>query len=373
MTKTMKVLMPTALALFISSAAHAGASFDTPQGKLNIGGDVEFDVTADNYNENELSVGTLGIFQSKTADATDSQYMSGRLLLDVNGEHVLENGMFAGFKLNPTWGPNGGTGSDDVYLIMGKKSDWSFKAGHFEAYDLSPAGQDTYVVSYGDAMYRANDGRGRTSTDGQGQFLVNKEMGKWYMELSTMFGDTTGIYDGLENFGGPAQVVKNKDPLLLRPVVAYNGDQFTVAGGAEFNAITDAYVTKDTREDVSDWMGYGLTGSWKATQDLTINLRGAYRNADEFDQWSAGTGIQYKNFYISYLYGETSTDDLDWDAKTHVAYASYKIPAVMGLDNFDMYLAASWGDQETSDLPAELQANQAAAEYGARVRFKYFF
>ena len=86
MTKTMKVLMPTALALFISSAAHAGATFDTPQGKLNFGGDVELDLTAAQNSSNE---------------ALDA--VGGRILLDVSGEHVKENGTFAGFKVNPLY------------------------------------------------------------------------------------------------------------------------------------------------------------------------------------------------------------------------------------------------------------------------------
>ncbi|NCB60892.1 MAG: hypothetical protein EOM46_26255, partial [Gammaproteobacteria bacterium] len=69
--KKLNVLVPSVLALFVASAAHAGATFDTPQGKLNIGGDVEYDVTADSFNEGH------------GADATDSQHADGRILLDI--------------------------------------------------------------------------------------------------------------------------------------------------------------------------------------------------------------------------------------------------------------------------------------------------
>jgi hypothetical protein len=242
MKKTLNVLVPSVLALFVASAAHAGATFDTPQGKLNIGGDVEYDVTADNFNEGH------------GADATDSQHADGRLLLDINGERVLSNGNYAGFKLNPLWNQQGGTGSDDVWFGFGVKNDWGFKLGHFEAYDLSPAGQDTYVVGYGDKIYRAKDGRGRNNNGGQAMFT--KENGQWHVEVATQFGE----YGNTGYFNEYTGEVKNKDPLLVRPVVAWTGDTVTVAVGGEFNLITDAYVADvnaggNAREDISDWSG----------------------------------------------------------------------------------------------------------------------
>lgn len=96
--KKLNVLVPSVLALFVASAAHAGATFDTPQGKLNIGGDVEFDVTADNYSENT----TAGV-----ADATDTQQVGGRILVDISGERALANGNYANFKVNPLYGQKG--------------------------------------------------------------------------------------------------------------------------------------------------------------------------------------------------------------------------------------------------------------------------
>ena len=136
-----QILVPSLLALFVASAAHAGATFDTPAGTLNLGADVEFDYTSE----------------------TDSNLKSGgRLLLDINGEKVLANGNFAGFKLNPVWGQDGSRGADDVWIKFGVKNDWAIQTGHFEAADLSPAGQDTYIASSGTTMYRANYARGRT-------------------------------------------------------------------------------------------------------------------------------------------------------------------------------------------------------------------
>ncbi len=40
-----QILAPSILALFVASAAHAGATFDTAAGSLYLGGDVEFDYT----------------------------------------------------------------------------------------------------------------------------------------------------------------------------------------------------------------------------------------------------------------------------------------------------------------------------------------
>ena len=374
--KKLNVLVPSVLALFVASAAHAGASFDTPQGKLNIGGDVEYDVTADNFNENKYDDNGNWV----VADATDSQHADGRILLDINGERVLSNGNYAAFKLNPLWNQQGGSGADDVWFGFGVKNDWGFKLGHFEAYDLSPAGQDTYVVGYGDDIYRAKDGRGRNNNGGQ--MMFTKESGQWHFELSTQFGQTgaTTVSDSASEIVAAANklagtndlsVVKNKDPLLARPVVAWTGDTVTVAVGAEINLIPDAYEVRDAatgeKESISDWTGYGATTTIKATDDLSFTLRGAYRDADEWTDYSVGPGVQYQNFYAAYLFGKTDFDDTDVDVKTNVAYASYKIPAVMGIDNFDMYLGASWGNQKVA---GEELTNE---ELGGRVRFKYFF
>ena len=357
MKKTLNVLVPSVLALFVASAAHAGATFDTPQGKLNIGGDVEYDLTAQNFDDTD-SVDNANT--TATNSVSDVQKASGRILLDINGERVLANGNFAGFKINPVYTTNGDYGDgEDSWFSFGVKNDWAFKMGHYEAYDLSPAGQDTYVVGYGDNLYRAKAARGRANSGGQ--VMLSKEAGQWHMEMSTLFGDDNGMYDKV------AGVEKNKDPLLARPVVAWTGETVTVAAGAELNLISDAYVDA-AGEEISDWAGYGATASVKATDDLSFSVRGAYRAADEGDSYSVGPGMQYQNFYAAYLYGQ-NTDETgvsDVDTETNVVYASYKIPAVMGIDNFDMYLGASWGDEKIGDA-------DTTEQYGARVRFKYFF
>ncbi len=349
--KKLNVLVPSVLALFVASAAHAGATFDTPQGKLNIGGDVEYNLDAQNFGDTDTG-SDLG------NTVSDVQSANGRILLDINGERVLANGNFAGFKINPVYTTNGDYGDgEDSWFSFGVKNDWAFKMGHYEAYDLSPAGQDTYVVGYGDNLYRAKAARGRANSGGQ--VMLSKEAGQWHMELSTLFGDDNGMYDSVTG------VEKNKDPVLARPVVAWTGDTVSVAVGAELNLVSDAYQTA-AGDDLSDWTGYGATASVKATDDLSFSLRGAYRSADEFDQYTVGPGMQYQNFYIAYLYGATDPDGGD-KTTNHLTYASYRIPGVMGLDNFDMYLGASYGKTKVDN------ASESDEDYGARVRFKYFF
>ena len=128
----------------------------------------------------------------------------------------------------------------------------------------------------------------------------------------------------------------------------------TVAVGAEVNLISDAYEIRNSvtgaKESISDWTGYGAAVTAKIADGLTASVRAAYRDGDEFDDYSVGPGVQFQNFYAAYLFGKTKFDGLDADIKTHVAYASYKFPTVMGIDNFDMYLGTSWGSQEINGV-----------------------
>ncbi|MNH32258.1 hypothetical protein D3C85_1512400 [compost metagenome] len=52
----------------------------------------------------------------------------------------------------------------------------------------------------------------------------------------------------------------------------------------------------------------------------------------------------------------------------NTVYASYKIPSVLDLDNFDIYLGAYW-----SQLNVDSAEVDNIDHYGGRVRFKYFF
>ncbi len=384
--KKLNVLVPSVLALFVASAAHATATFDTPQGKLSIGGDVEYNVDAHH---------TDGGGTNQNHYASNS----GRIDITIAGERALANGNFAGVTVQPQVRQgNGNTTSDDAFFTFGVKNDWAYKIGHFEAYDLTPAGQDTWAGGY--EMYKASEARGRSD----GGMLINKIVGPMYYELGAMIGDytsgdTTGsntqpntafatrtgtdsdgnaVYTNEYLYEGSTVVAhKAKDVVVLRPVVAYTGDVVSAALGGEFNVVTDAY--QDAKgNDLSKRNGVGGNVTFKVNSDLSIVTRAAYLDAVANNQYSLGAGAQYQNFWLGYLYGNEkvkSDTDLgiaaDMKADAHEVYASYKIPSVMGLDNFDMYLGAYWTQQLAKDDASSKLAKPT--DYGSRVRFKYFF
>lgn len=331
------ILASSILALLVASAANAGQTFDTAAGTLYLGGDVEFDYT------------------TQTGEAYDGTSVesdfngSGRLLLDIHGERVLDNGVFAGFALNPTWGQNGDDGADDVWIKFGVKNNWALQAGHFEAMDLSPAGQDTYVAESGTTMYRADYARGRNDEDGGAQMTFTKSSDAVGFELT-------------------AQSQDDGNTVIIRPAVSADlSDKLAMSLGLELPVVGDTVGTNDSK----DWIGFGGALSLQATDDLTLTARAAYLADDRdqtnsIDSYTAGLNAQFRNFFISALYGESDSDADALDTTETQVYASYKIPAVMDLDNFDIYLGAGWSQ-------AELNNASKDDVIGARVRLKYIF
>lgn len=309
-----QILAPSILALFVASAAHAGTTFDTAAGSLYLGGDVEFDYT------------------SSRGTNLDS---SGRISIDIHGQRVLDNGAFAAFKANPLYNLDKKTYIDDVYFQFGVQNDWNLKVGSFEASDLSSAGQDTYVADdTGVYFYRASEARGRTTGSANGQATFTKSMDNTSFELT-------------------AQSQNSGDTVVLRPVVSYAADSLSLSIGAELPVVDG--------NDNQDWVGFGATTNISVSETVTLNFRAALKTGDDTstgeDQMTAGAGIQVSNFYAAVLHGD------DGVANATTTYASYKIPAVMGLDNFDVYLGAGYTFAEDSDND----------QYGARVRLKYNF
>jgi hypothetical protein len=316
-----QILAPSILALFVASAAHAGATFDTPVGSLYLGGDVEFDMTSE----------------------TDKNFDgAGRLLIDIHGERVLENGNFAAFAVAPTFKQYGaGNGTDDVYFQFGVKEDWNIKVGSFEATDLSSAGQDTYVAEAGTtAFYRASDARGRTGGNSQAsQATFTKSMDASALEVTLQSQD-----DG--------------DTVIARPVMTLSSGALSLAAGLEVPVVD--------HNDNQDWIGAGATADIAMSDSVTLKFRAAYKTGDDaaaadgttdVDLITAGVGAQIENFYIAALYGDDEQTD-----ETRI-YASYKIPAVMDIDNFDVYLGAGYAMADDSDNDV----------MGAKVRLKYIF
>ncbi|WP_024872590.1 carbohydrate porin [Tolumonas lignilytica] len=373
--KKLNVLVPSVLALFVASAAHAGATFDTPQGKLTLAGDVEYNFDMSHINSSVTQHASNG-------NGTDHIGNSGRIDVTISGERVLSNGNFGGFTVVPQVTSSGAAASDDAFVTFGVKNDWAYKFGHFEAYDLTPAGQDTWAGGY--EMYKASEARGRNNS----AMMINKLVGPMYYELGASYGDyssgdstnsNTLPVAGSNYLTSGLAAYKAHDPIVLRPVMAYTGDMVSAALGGEFNVITDAFKVDGVNGpvDLSKRNGVGGNVTFKVSPDLSIVTRAAYLSAVANDQFSVGAGAQYQNFWLGYLFGnekvKANTDLAIGDAKAdaHEVYASYKIPSVMGLDNFDMYLGAYWTQQLAKDAASAALAKPT--DYGSRVRFKYFF
>jgi hypothetical protein len=372
--KTPTRLIPTLLALSMAPAAHAVVENNGDFGKLSLGGDVELNLNAAN-----TSPGTL-MGQSHQQDRWD---MDGRVLLNFTAIKELASGAYGQVVVQPTVSVNAGASADDAWLGFGKRDGWGMKVGRFEAYDMFPLGQDIFVEHSGDSandlysdghgyIYMLKEGRGRAGKGGQ--VLVNQQVGNWYLELSTLIGDRTNLFANQQYHG--YQVTKDKDSLIARPVVAWKNDNFKLALGAESNLISDAMLANG--ESISKRNGYGLTSTW-SQDNLTLNANVAQMLAVDETDTTAGVNLVWQQLGLGYIYAvnkidsaNTATDpelvDLVGTHKIHTTYASYKIPSVLELQNFDIYLGAYW-----SQLQPDSETVSNMDRYGGRVRFKYFF
>lgn len=99
---------------------------------------------------------------------------------------------------------HGSVNIDDAVFFFGKENDWKVKVGRFEAYDMFPLNQDTFVEHSGNTandlyddgsgyIYMMKEGRGRSNAGGN--FLVSKQLDNWYFELNTLLEDGTSLYN----------------------------------------------------------------------------------------------------------------------------------------------------------------------------------
>ncbi|WP_338293705.1 carbohydrate porin, partial [Escherichia coli] len=115
-----------------------------------------------------------------------------------------DNGYFAGFSAQPLANIHGSVNIDDALLFFGKKDKWKVKVGRFEAYDMFPLNQDTFIEYSGNTandiyvdgrgyIYMMKEGRGRSNAGGN--FLISKQLDNWYFELNTLLEDGTSLYN----------------------------------------------------------------------------------------------------------------------------------------------------------------------------------
>jgi hypothetical protein len=269
------------------------------------------------------------------------------------------------------------------------------KVGRFEAYDMFPLNQDTFVEHSGNTandlyddgsgyIYMMKEGRGRSNAGGN--FLVSKELGNWYFELNSLLEDGTSLYND-SNYHG-REMEQQKNVAYLRPVISWSQDEFSVAAAMETNVVNNAYGYTNAQGDFVDQSnrtGYGLTMTWnglKTNPDngVVVNVNTAYLDADNEQDFTAAANVLWKRFELGYIYAHNKVDDYagvvcdngcfindEGTYDIHTIHASYQIPQIM-----DMFLGAYYSILD-SDKAAQDQNNDDDDRYGARLRFKYYF
>ncbi|CAM6480702.1 MULTISPECIES: carbohydrate porin [Citrobacter] len=364
-------------------------------GDLKIYGDVEFNMDA------ESKHGLLAMTNANMdPDTTNEQWdLNGRILLGFDGMRKLDNGYFAGFSAQPLGDMSGTVDIDDAVFFFGKENDWKVKVGRFEAYDMFPLNQDTFVEHSGNTandlyddgsgyIYMMKEGRGRS--DAGGNFLVSKQIDNWYFELNTLLEDGTALFNEGDYHG--REMDQQKNVAYLRPVIAWSKDEFSVAAAMESNVVNNAYGYTDAQGDFvdqSDRTGYGLTMTWdglKTDPDngVVLNVNTAYLDASSEKDFTAGVNALWKRFELGYIYAHNKIDEYSgvvcdddcWinDEGTydiHTIHASYQFANVMDMENFNIYLGTYYSIMNSDG--DDVHGDDSDDRYGARVRFKYYF
>jgi hypothetical protein len=362
-------------AVLVSAAmgANAGISIvDNETGNFSIGGDVEFDFN----------------FQDREGQENNEFNQSGRILLEFAGERITSTGHIFQVNVQPLMESSGNVALDDAWFAFGAQDGWNLRMGRFEAFDMFPVGQDTFLEYSGDTandlyrdgaayVYQMKEGRGRGS---DGQIMYSQNFGNVYFELGSMIGDRSVLFgtpSGMDQ--GPvmyhgAEVVNNKDSVLLRPVVAYQAGNFGIAASMEANLVKDAVITKTSEVDISDRKGYGVTANY-TTADWNLIANFAYMDAVDEDNMTVGVNALYKGFGLGYIHANNEYENkkltyTEGTAKVDTVYASYEFADVLEVDDFSIYLGAYY---TTVDDQTTAKVFDEETDKGVRVRFKYFF
>lgn len=356
-------------------------------GDLKVYGDVEINMDAESRK---------GSIIANRDDSNERWDINGRILLGFDGIRKLENGTYAGFSAQPLADMTGSMNLDDAAFFFGRENDWEIKVGRFEAYDMFPLNQDTFVEHSGNTandlyddgngyIYMMKEGRGRS--DSGGNFLMSKQIDNWYFELNTLLEDGTSLYNDGQYHG--RDMKQEKNVAYVRPVVSWSEGAFSVAAAVESNLVNNAYGYYDQKGrfvDQSSRTGYGMTMTWNGLMNdpddgVVLNLNTAYLDASDEKDFSAGVNALWHRFELGYIYAHNKIDEFSgvvcddgcWIDEAgvydiHTIHASYQIPNVMDMQNFNIYLGAYW-----SKLQGDHDFSSDDDRYGGRVRFKYYF
>jgi hypothetical protein len=370
-------------------------------GDIKMYGDVEFNMDGASGSGSLTSVKTSA--SKNWAPGSKERWdINGRILLGFDGLRKMDNGHFAGFSAQPLADMTGKMNLDDAVFFFGREDDWKVKVGRFEAYDMFPLNQDTFVEYSGNTandlysdgygyIYMMKEGRGRSSSGGN--FLISKTLDNWYFELNNLVENGSTLFQDNSYHGNTLENEKNV--AYLRPVIAWNSGRFSVAAAMEKNVVRNAYgyyTNNGHWVDQSDRTGYGLTMTWNGQKTdpedgITTNLNVAYMDASDEKDFTAGINSLWHRFELGYIYAHneidqfnasnyiSTCDDSCWisnvgDYDIHTIHASYLLPNIMNMENFNIYLGAyaSW-----IEAKPDAGNSHQDSRYGGRVRFKYYF
>lgn len=354
------VLVSTAM------AANAGISIvDNEEGNFSIGGDVEFDFN----------------FQDREGVENNEFNQTGRILLEFAGERITNTGHVFQVNVQPLMESSGNVALDDAWFAFGAQDGWNLRMGRFEAFDMFPVGQDTFLEYSGDTsnelvsdaapyVYQMKEARGRGS---DGQIMYSQTFNNLYVELGSMIGDRSDLFVGGTYHGATIDADKTKDSVLIRPVVGYQAGNFGIAASLETNLVKNAVVTTEG-VDISDRMGYGVTANY-TTADWNLIANFAYMDAVDENNMTAGVNALYKGFGLGYIHANNEYENkkltyTEGKAKVDTVYASYEFADVLQVDDFSIYLGAYY---TTIDDQTTAKVFEEESDKGVRVRFKYFF
>ncbi|EOK5564660.1 TPA: carbohydrate porin [Klebsiella pneumoniae] len=371
-------------------------------GELKFYGDVEFNLDGASRTGSLTSVKTSA---NKSWAPGDKERwdINGRILLGFDGRRNGADGQYAGFSVQPLADMDGKMNLDDAVFFFGQQDDWKIKIGRFEAWDMFPLNQDTFIEYSGNTandlysdgygyIYMMKEGRGRSSSGGN--LLFSKTVDNWYFEVNTLVEDGSSLFVD-QNYHGNA-LENRKNVVYVRPVAAWQSGAWSAAAAIESNLVNNAYGYQSQSGrwvDQSNRTGYGLTMSWNTLKSdpqdgAVVNLSTALLDAADETDFSAGINALWHRVELGYIYahnkidqfnmaGVTSECDGDGDCAIlapgrydiHTLHTSWQLPNIMAMPNFNIYLGAyaSWLDSTAA------KSGNPDERYGARVRFKYFF
>ncbi|WP_089139911.1 carbohydrate porin [Vibrio rumoiensis] len=372
MKNIFNITVASILALFSMNSFADIKVIDNEKGNFSIGGNVELNV---NYRDRESHINNNSEFNQ-----------DGRVLIEFFGEKYTSNGHYVGVKAQPLFESTGNIALDDAYFEFGKKEGWAIKAGRFEAYDMFPVGLDVFLEYSGDTAndlysdgaaytYQMKEVRGRGS---DGQIMYNQTFGNLYVEVGTMLGDRSNLFDGgLEGKYHGEQIDTVKDSFLVRPVVAYQMEDFKVAASVETNLVSDAVVANGV--DISERTGYGLTGNW-SSGNWSVNVNLAYLDAVDENNLTAGVNALWKNFGLGYIQSINKYENKEFsswaegDVNVSTWYASYALRDVFEVQDFSILLGTYYTTVDNKlDQQSEVSAFAEEDDFGTRVRLFYEF